>query len=79
MCSSDSSVEFEELKRSSFRILKRKITWRLVFEIGVLENVFVVFDSVERHLVESDFARRMQKGAGDSCWTREDEFFVESY
>ena len=54
-------------------------TWGMILEIGVLENVFVIFDSVERHLVENDFARRMQKRAGDSCWTSEDELFVQSY
>ena len=63
----------------NFEFQSELFTWRVILEVGVLENVFVVFDVIERHLVESDFARRMQKGAGDSCWTREDELFVESY
>ena len=51
----------------------------MIFEIGVLKNVFAVFDAVERHLVENDFARRKKISAGDSCWSREIEFFVESH
>ena len=39
----------------------------------VLENVFVVFDAVENHLVENQIAGWFQVGAGNSqgTWGRE--------
>ena len=34
----------------------------------VLENVLVIFDAVENHLVEKNFAVLVFVGAGDSQW-----------
>ena len=44
----------------------------------VLKNVFAVFDSVQRHLMERgfDFVWK-EDGASDGEWTRKGEVFVE--
>ena len=44
---------------------------------GILENIFVVFDSVEEHLMENDFSVGFEQRAGNSQWTFEDEIIVK--
>ena len=44
----------------------------------VLKNVFVIFDSVERHLMKKYFAIWKKVSASDCKWTGEDEVFVKN-
>ena len=58
--------------------IKKKLAWRMIDrKMVVLKNVFVVFDSVERHLVEKYFAIWKKVSASDCKWTGEDEVFVK--
>ena len=45
----------------------------------VLENVVVVFDSVENHLVEDDGSVGVEIGAGDGQRASKGEFFVKEH
>ena len=50
--------------------IKKKLAWRMIVrKLVVLKNVFVIFDSVERHLVKKYFAT-LKKVSASYCKSR---------